>query len=71
MEGGQELVPRDQEKSQRYTEIVEGFGIERAKKVSSEDRFEQLGEVEIQMTPFTYGEITFEPIYEVLTYLKQ
>ena len=64
------MVPLDTGLVKIYNEMIEDFGIERAKKVSSEDRFEQLGEVDIQMTPFTYGEITFEPIYEVLTYLK-
>ena len=54
-----------------YNEIVANFGFDRAKKISSDDRFEQLGEVDVQMTPFTYGEITFEPIYEILRYLRQ
>ena len=49
--------------------MVSEFGIDKAKKVSSEDRFEQLGEVDCEMTPFVYGEITFEPIAEILDML--
>ena len=54
----------------RYKQMVAEFGIEKAKKVSSEDRFEQLGEVDCEMTPFVYGEITFEPIAEIIDMLE-
>ena len=64
-------APVDEAPMKAYHEIVADFGFDRAKKISSDDRFEQLGEVDVQMTPFTYGEITFEPIYEILRYLKQ
>ncbi len=50
--------------------MVVEFGIDKAKKVSSDDRFEQLGEVDCEMTPFVYGEITFEPIAEIIDMLE-
>ncbi len=59
-----------QKQKEIYEKLVEGFGIDVAKKVSSDDRFEQLGEADFDMTPFTYGEINFEPIAEILLYLK-
>ncbi len=63
------MVEGDTRKT-RYDSMVKEFGVEKAKKVSSEDRFEQLGEVDFEMTPFVYGEITFEPIAEILDMLN-
>ncbi len=60
----------DDPRKSKYESMVREFGIEKAKKVSSEDRFEQLGEVDCEMTPFVYGEITFEPIAEILDMLE-
>ena len=57
--------------SEVYDNLVGSFGISEANKISSQDRFEQLGELDFDMTPFTYGEITFEPVAEILVYLKE
>ena len=67
MEGDKTTVAREEV----YEGMVREFGIEVAKKVSSEDRFEQLGETDFDMTPFVYGEITFPPIAEILDLLNE
>ena len=53
-----------------YDSIVKNFSFEDAKKLSNQDRFEQLGEVEFMTTPFIYGEIVFECLAEILLYLQ-
>ena len=62
MEGGKGDLTREA----LYERMVSEFGIDVAKKVSSDDRFDQLGETDFDMTPFVYGEITFAPIAEIL-----
>eukprot|EP00347_Sterkiella_histriomuscorum_P000997 403373732 len=65
------LIQHIKDQSEIFKSIEAAFPFEEANRISQDERLISLGEVEFDMTPYTYGEIDFNSFADILLGLQQ